>query len=107
MAEERAQRRLAAILAAGAVDCGRLMEQDEAGTPATYEVRCRGVLEPRVGRHWGRIFEVTSNSLFVEVVSAIKTMQCVIDLPEGMAAAIGDTPGSCHNSCASASIRTT
>jgi adenylate cyclase len=32
MAEQRVQRRLAAILAADVVGYGRLMEQDEAGT---------------------------------------------------------------------------
>ena len=35
MAEERIQRRLAAILAAEVVGFSRLMEQDEAGTMAT------------------------------------------------------------------------
>jgi class 3 adenylate cyclase len=36
MAEERAQRRLATILAADVVGYSRLMEQDEAGTLAAH-----------------------------------------------------------------------
>ena len=37
MAEERAQRRLAAILAADVVGYSRLMEEDEAGTLAALK----------------------------------------------------------------------
>jgi class 3 adenylate cyclase len=39
MAEERAQRRLAAILAADVVSYSRLMERDEAGTLAALKAR--------------------------------------------------------------------
>ena len=45
MAEERAQRRLAAILAADVVGYSRLMERDEAGTLAALKARRREVLE--------------------------------------------------------------
>ncbi len=41
MAEERAQRRLAAILAADVVGFSRLMEADEAGTLAVLKARRR------------------------------------------------------------------
>ena len=44
MAEERAQRRLAAILAADVVGYSRLMEQDEAGTLAALKERRRSIL---------------------------------------------------------------
>ena len=59
MAEKRAQRRLAAILAADVVGYSRLMERDEAGTMATLKARRKEVLEPLVARHQGRIFKVT------------------------------------------------
>ena len=39
MAEDRVQRRLAAILAADVVGYSRLMEQDEAGTLAALKAR--------------------------------------------------------------------
>ena len=48
MAEERAQRRLAAILAADVVGYSRLMEQDEAGTLARAEGATAEVLAPLV-----------------------------------------------------------
>ena len=54
MAEERVQRRLAAILAADVVGYSRLMEQDEAGTLAALKARRKDVLEPLVAQHQGR-----------------------------------------------------
>ena len=46
MAEERAQRRLAAIIATDVVGFSRLMERDEAGTLATLRARPAEVLKP-------------------------------------------------------------
>ena len=46
MAEDRVQRRLAAILAADVVGYSRLMERDEAGTLAVLKARRKAVLEP-------------------------------------------------------------
>lgn len=41
MAEERVQRRLAAILAADVVGYSRLMSADEAGTRARFNAQCQ------------------------------------------------------------------
>ena len=65
MAEERVQRRLAAILAADVVGFSRMMEADEAGTLATLKARRRKVLEPLVTKYQGRIWpiaDVTTHS---------------------------------------------
>ena len=51
--EERAQRRLAAILAADVVGYTSLMEQDEAGTLAVLKERRKGILKPLVAEHHG------------------------------------------------------
>ena len=48
MTEERAQRRLAAILAADVVGYSRLMERDEAGTLAALKARGSEILQPLV-----------------------------------------------------------
>src|SRR5262249_4433887 len=85
MAEERAQRRLAAILATDVVGYSRLMEQDEAGTLATLKSRRREVLEPLVARHQGRIFKVTGDGVLVEFGSAVNAVQCAVDLQRAMA----------------------
>ena len=47
MAEERVQRKLAAILAADAVGYGRLMGADEAGTLAALKADRKELIEPK------------------------------------------------------------
>ena len=51
MAEERAQRHLAAILAADVVGYSRLMEQDEAGPSNVCVVHRKEVFEPEIAKH--------------------------------------------------------
>ena len=96
MAEERAQRRLAAILAADVVGYSRLMEADEAGTLAALKARRREVLEPLVAKHQGRIFKVTGDGVLVEFASAVNAVQCAVDLQQGMAAANDGQPEDRH-----------
>ncbi len=92
MAEERAHRRLAAILAADVVGYSRLMEQDESGTLALLKARRKEVLEPLVARHQGRVFKVTGDGVLVEFGSAVNAVECAVDLQRGMAAANRDQP---------------
>jgi len=96
MAEERIQRRLAAILAADVVGYSRLMEQDEADTLTALKARRRDVLDPLVARHQGRIFKVTGDGVLVEFGSAVNALQCAVDLQQDMAAANGGEPDDCH-----------
>jgi len=56
MAEERAQRRLAAILAADVVGYSRLMGLDEAGTLAALKKLRKEVLGQLVAQYQGRVF---------------------------------------------------
>jgi TolB-like protein len=92
MAEERAQRRLAAILAADVVGYSRLMGQDEAGTHATLKHRRKTVLEPLVAKHQGRVFKLTGDGVLVEFASAVNAVQCAVELQQAMAAANADQP---------------
>ena len=80
MAEQRVQRRLAAILAADVVGYSRLMEADEAGTLAILKARRKKVLEPLVAEHHGRVFKVTGDGVLVEFTSAVNAVQCAVDL---------------------------
>ena len=96
MAEERVQRRLAAILAADVVGYSRLMEGDEAGTLAALKARRREVLEPLVAKHLGRTFKVAGDGVLVEFASAVNAVQCAVDLQHGMAVANTDQPNDCH-----------
>ncbi len=92
MAKERAQRRLAAILAADVVGYSRLMGVDEEGTLAALKSRRKEVLEPLVASHRGRVFKVAGDGVLVEFASAVHAVQCAIDLQQGMAVANGDLP---------------
>jgi TolB-like protein len=92
MAEEHAQRRLAAILAADVVGYSRLVEQDEAGTLVALKARRAKVLDPLVARHHGRIFKVAGDGVLIEFASAVNAAQCAIDLQQDMAAANGELP---------------
>ena len=92
MAEEPVRRRLAAVLAADVVGYGRLMGQDESGTMAALKARRKGVLEPLVARHHGRVFKVNGDGVLVEFSSAVNAVQCAIELQHGMAAENGDVP---------------
>jgi adenylate cyclase len=76
MVEKRAERRLAAILAADVVGYSRLMERDEAGTLAALKARRKEVLEPLVAKHQGRIFKVSGDGVLVEFASAVNAVQC-------------------------------
>jgi TolB-like protein len=90
MAEERTQRRLAAILAADVVGYSRLMEADETATLAALKARRRDLLGPLVAKHQGRIFKITGDGVLVEFSSAVNAVQCAVDLQLGMAAANAD-----------------
>ena len=96
MAEERAKRRLAAILAADVVGYSRLMEVDEAATLLALKARRRDVLGPLVAKHEGRIFKTTGDGVLVDFASAVNAVQCAVDLQHAMSAANGDQPEDCH-----------
>lgn len=87
MAEERAQRRLAAILAADVVGYSRLMEQDESGTLSTLKERRKGILQPLVTEYGGRIVKVMGDGVLVEFASAVNAVACAIELQKRMASA--------------------
>ena len=61
MSSPKAQRRLAAILAADVVGYSGLMGEDEEGTLARIKDLRREVIEPRVKDHEGRVFKTTGD----------------------------------------------
>ena len=87
MAEERAHRRLAAILAADVVGYSRLMEQDEAGTLAALKERRKRILQPLVTEYSGRIVKVMGDGVLVEFASAVNSVACAVELQKHMASA--------------------
>src|SRR5215813_608452 len=84
MAEERAQRRLAAIMAADVVGYGRLMEEDEAGTLAALKDRRTRILGPVVAAHHGRIVKLMGDGVLIEFASAVDAVECAVRLQAAM-----------------------
>ena len=92
MTEKRAQRRLAAILAADVVGYSRLMEQDEAGTLAALKARRNEVLVPTVAQHNGRVVKLMGDGVLVEFGSAVDAVECAVELQKAFTGANQDVP---------------
>src|ERR1700682_6518479 len=76
MAEERLQRRLAAILSADVVGYSRLMGIDEAGTLARLKAIRRDLFDPLIAAHSGRTFKLMGDGALVEFASAVDAVTC-------------------------------
>src|SRR5215813_11210268 len=95
MAEERAQRRLAAILAADVVGYSRLMEQDEAGTLVALADRRKAILEPLLSKYRGRVVRLMGDGTLAEFASAVDAVQCAVDVQKAMRDANTKVTGDC------------
>ncbi|TCN30188.1 adenylate/guanylate cyclase domain-containing protein [Sinorhizobium americanum] len=84
MAEERVQRRLAAIVVADVVGYSRLMEADEAATLAVLKDRRATILQPVVRAHGGRIVKVMGDGVLLEFASAVNAVSGAIELQRKM-----------------------
>ena len=80
MAEERLQRRLAAILSADVVGYSRLMGVDEAGTLARLKALRRDLVDPLIAAHSGRIVKLMGDGALVEFGSAVDAVTCAIEI---------------------------
>src|ERR1700676_5498253 len=92
MAEERTQRRLAAILAADVVGYSRLMGADEVGTLRALKAHRRELVDPAIGGHRGRIVKTTGDGMLVEFASIIDAITCAIAVQRGMIDRNSDIP---------------
>ena len=78
MAGARAERRLAAILAADVVGYSALVEQDEAATLARLaRLRCE-VVEPQLAEHGGRLVKLIGDGLLAEFASVVDAAACAV-----------------------------
>ena len=80
MAEERLQRRLAAILSADVVGYSRLMGLDEAGTLSRLNALRREFIDPTIAAHAGRIVKLMGDGALVEFASAVDAITCAIEI---------------------------
>ncbi len=79
MAEQRAQRRLAAILAADVVGYSRLMRADEAGTLAQLKTLRKELLDPKITEYRGRVVKTTGDGILIEFPSAVDAVQHAVE----------------------------
>src|SRR5262245_51068467 len=92
MAEERAQRRLAAILAADVAGYSRLMGADEEGTLAQLKAHRRDLIDPKIAEHRGRIVKTTGDGLLAEFASVVDALRCAVEVQRGMAECSSSVP---------------
>ena len=92
MATARAERRLAAILAADVVGYSRLVEHDEAGTLSALKGLRREVIDPLLAEHQGRIVKLMGDGALVEFGSVVDAVACAVAIQKGVAENQADIP---------------
>ena len=75
-------RRLAAILAADVVGFSKLIGEDEAGTLAALREIRKGIVNPVLAEHGGRIFKLMGDGMLAEFPSAVQALRAAIGIQE-------------------------
>ena len=78
------QRRLAAILSADVVEYSRLMGEDEAATLDAVQTLRKGLLEPKIAAHDGRVVKLMGDGLLAEFSSAVEAVECAVEIQRAM-----------------------
>ncbi|HVH83282.1 MAG TPA: adenylate/guanylate cyclase domain-containing protein, partial [Steroidobacteraceae bacterium] len=92
----RAERKLAAILAADVTGYSRLMGADEEGALARLKAHRRELIDPKIEEHRGRIVKTTGDGILVEFPSVVDAVRCAVETQEGMVARNADVPQDCR-----------
>jgi adenylate cyclase len=86
------ERKLAAILAADVAGYSRLMGGDEAGTLARLKEHRRGLIDPKISEHKGRIVKTTGDGILIEFPSVVEAVACAVAVQRGMTERNAATP---------------
>jgi adenylate cyclase len=81
----RAERKLAAILAADVVGYSRLVGADEATTLARVKAHRIEFADPLVTEYRGRVVKLTGDGALVEFESAVDAVECAVAFQKGIA----------------------
>jgi adenylate cyclase len=92
MAEERVDRRLAAIFASDIAGYSWLMGVDEEGTLRQLKAHRKELVDPKFTEHRGRIVKATGDGMLVEFVSVVDAVRCAVDIQRGMVERNADLP---------------
>ena len=85
MTDDRVERRLAAILAADVAGYSRLTGLDEEGTHVRLRERLRGLADPKISEHRGKVVKHTGDGVLAEFGSVVDAVRCAIEVQRGMA----------------------
>ena len=84
-APARAERGLAAILAADVTGYSRLIEADEEGTLNRLKELRAEVMDPRIAAHRGRTVKTTGDGLLLEFASVVDALRCAAEMQTALA----------------------
>jgi adenylate cyclase len=84
MAEDRVDRRLAAIFAGDIAGYSRLMGTDEEGTLRQLKAHRKELVDPKITEHRGRVVKTTGDGMLVEFVSVVDAVRCAVDIQREM-----------------------
>src|SRR5206468_11247612 len=84
VAEERVERRLAAIFCADVAAYSLLMGLDEEGTLAALKSHRRELIDPLIAQHQGRIVKTTGDGMLIEFASVVDAVRCAVVVQQGM-----------------------
>jgi adenylate cyclase len=90
--DNRVERRLAAILAADVAGYSRLTGLDEEGTHVRLRERLRGLADPKISEHRGKVVKHTGDGVLAEFGSVVDAVRCAIEVQRGMAEQNGTIP---------------
>ena len=89
---QKAERQLAAVVAADIAGYSRLMEADEEGTLAQIKAIRRELGDPKIAEHRGRIVKTTGDGLLIEFSSPVEAVRCALEMQQGMIDRNGNVP---------------
>ena len=79
MSAEKYKRKLAAVLSASAVEYGRLMGEDEAGTLQILKGHHQAMCS-LVEKHQGRVVDTRGDNLLAEFASVVDALECAVEI---------------------------
>lgn len=90
--QEKATRRLAAILAADVAGYTRLMETDEGATLTAWWKAREDIIDPSIAEHGGRIVKHTGDGFLAEFTTATGAVRCAVAMQCALARGNEDVP---------------
>jgi adenylate cyclase len=91
MTDERAKRKMSAILSADVKDYSRLMSADEEGTVKDLNA-CREIIAKSVHDHRGRVVDSPGDNVLAEFASTVEAVNCAVQIQKDLKARNADRP---------------